>query len=321
MDIAVIGVHHRLASIEIREAVSFTDRQKMETISHFLDHGIREVVILSTCNRSEIYILTDQLEVKINLIKIFFQTFSGIDQMERYLFVKINEEAIEHLFKVSAGLDSLVLGEDQILGQVKTAHEFAMKMGSSQKIFNQLFRQGITTAKNIKTTTKMSEQPLSISYIAIKFLKQKVGALTEKAILVVGTGEMSRLALNYLKEEEVKTIYLANRDASKSYDLRQQCEKIVVLAYEQRYDILPKVDFVLSATAAPHFIFKADSIPKIKKQLIMMDLALPRDIDPVLSKWEQIELYDLDGLQTIQDHHAHKRKELTKSAFTMIQNK
>ena len=173
MDVAVIGVNHHLAPIQIREKVSFTDSQKIEAINVLLDQDINEIVILSTCNRSEIYIHANTIDEKINVIKNFYEEFFHDDEIKNFLFSKTGERAMGHLFEVASGLDSIVLGEDQILGQVKKAHEFSMQLGASKKYFNKLFREAIMTAKEIKNTTKISEQPLSISYIAIKLLKEK----------------------------------------------------------------------------------------------------------------------------------------------------
>ena len=174
MDIAVIGINHNLSPIGIREKVSFTDTKKIEATNILLDKDLREVVILSTCNRSEIYISCEEIEVGIDIVKNFYEEFFQLNEVSLYLFSKKDNEAIEHLFNVTSGLDSLVIGEDQILGQVKGAHELAMKIGSSKKLFNKLFREAITTAKEVKTVTKISQQPLSISYIGIKLLKEKI---------------------------------------------------------------------------------------------------------------------------------------------------
>ena len=318
MEIAVIGVTHHLASVETREVVSFTDSKKMATINDLLDQGIAEVVILSTCNRSEIYICSEQLDEKIAYIQSFFQKFSGISHIETYLFVKKQEAAIKHLFRVSAGLDSIVLGEDQILGQVKEAHEFAMNLGSSKKNLNRLFRQGIVTAKQIKNTTKISEQPLSISYIAVKFLRDKIGTFKNQKILVIGVGEMSSLALAYLVEEKPQAIYLANRNLTKSYQLQERYPTVQPIPYEQRYEILNQVDLVLSATAAPHVILKNEQVPNLNRNLVMMDIALPRDIDPAIGDLEGVQLYDLDILKSIQTTNEKRRQALAEVANEII---
>ena len=206
MNIGVVGVNHNLAPINVREAVSFTDTKKIEAINILLDKEIEEVVIISTCNRSEIYINAENIDIKINELSDFYEQYFGVKDINKYLFKKTNLEAIQHLFEVTSGLDSLVLGEDQILGQVRDAHEFCMKLGATKKVFNKLFRDAITTSKEIKTITKISQQPLSISYIGVKLLKEKIGSLEGKNALIVGLGKMNLLTLNHLEEEKIKNI-------------------------------------------------------------------------------------------------------------------
>ena len=278
MNIGVIGINHNLAPINIREHVSFTDIQKIEAINYFLDRDIEEVVILSTCNRSEIYIQAKNIDEKIKLVEDFYEEFFNAKGIKEYLFSKKYTSAIEHLFKVASGLDSIVLGEDQILGQVKDAHDFSMQLGSSKKIFNKLFREAVNIAKDIKNTTKISHQPLSISYIGIKFLQNKVGNLEGKKALVIGIGKMNMLTMKYLEEEKLDTIYVSNRSHGKVIELESEFKNIVPIRYEDRYKVMNDVDIVISATASPHMIIKYDEMPEIQRKIFMMDIALPRDI-------------------------------------------
>lgn len=310
MDFAVIGVNHNNTPINIREAVSFTDTQKIEGTNFLLDKGIQEVVILSTCNRSEIYIYSNNILDKVKVVKDFYRDFFNVENIENYLFQKIGNDSKKHLFNVSAGLDSLVLGEDQILGQVKDAHDFARQLGASKKVFNKLFREAITTSKEIKTKTKISHQPLSISYIAIKCLKEKVGDLKNKNALVIGIGKMSRLALNHLEEEKLQNIYVTNRSYEKLKDIQEQYKNLIPIKYEDRYKVLENVDIVISATASPHIILKKEDMINISNKLVMMDIALPRDIDKNLNDFNNIEVYDIDDLKKISEENDKKRREL-----------
>ena len=321
MNIGVIGVNHNLALINIRENVSFTDIQKIEAINYFLDKGIEEVVILSTCNRSEIYIQSKDIEEKIELVENFYEEFFNAKGIKEYLFSKKHALAIEHLFKVTSGLDSIVLGEDQILGQVKDAHDFSMQLGSSKKVFNKLFREAITTAKEIKNTTKISHQPLSISYIGVKFLQDKIGDLEGKKALVIGVGKMSKLTMKHLEEEKVDTIYVSNRSHGKVKELEAEFKGIVPIKYEDRYKVMNDVDIVISATASPHIVIKRDEMPMVNRKILMMDIALPRDIDPKINELENIEVYDIDNLKDIHDKNDKKRKELAEIGYGMISEK
>ena len=321
MNIGVIGVSHNLAPINIREKVSFTDIQKIEAINYFLDRDIGEVVILSTCNRSEIYIQARDIDEKIKLVKDFYEEFFNAKGIKEYLFSKKYTSAIEHLFKVASGLDSIVLGEDQILGQVKDAHDFSMQLGSSKKIFNKLFREAVNIAKDIKNTTKISHQPLSISYIGIKFLQSKIGNLEGKKALIIGIGKMNRLTMKYLEEEKLDTIYISNRSHGKVIELENEFKNIVPIRYEDRYRVMNDVDIVISATASPHMVIRYDEMPKIQRKIFMMDIALPRDIDPKINEIENIEVYDIDNLKDIHDKNDKKRKELAKIGYEMISEK
>ena len=321
MNIGVIGINHNLAPINIRESVSFTDVQKIEAINYFLDRDIDEVVILSTCNRSEIYIQAKNIDEKIKFLEDFYERFFNVADIKEYLFSKKNTSAVEHLFKVASGLDSIVLGEDQILGQVKDAHDFSMQLGSSKKIFNKLFREAINVAKDIKNTTKISHQPLSISYIGVKFIQSKIAKLEGKKALLIGMGKMNKLTIKYLKEEKLDTIYVSNRNHGKIMELESKFKNIIPIRYEDRYKVMNDIDIVISATSSPHMVIRYDEMPKIQKKILMMDIALPRDIDPKINKLENIEIYDIDNLKDIQDKNDNKRKELAKIGSKMISEK
>lgn len=319
MNIGVVGINHNVAPIEIREMVSFTDSQKIETINYLLDKGVEEVIILSTCNRSEVYIQSKNIKEKIEIVKNFYKKFFNNSDIDNYLFSRSNKDAIEHIYKVTSGLDSIVLGEDQILGQVKDSHEFSMNLGASKKVFNKLFREAITTSKHIKHTTKISQQPLSISYIAVKFLKEKIGDLQGKNALVIGVGKMSKLTMKHLEEENINAIYLSNRTHGKVKEIEGQYKNVVPIKYEDRYKVLKDVDIVISATSSPHVVIDYELMPKFNKKIYMMDIALPRDIDPKINEIENVYVYDIDNLKEIHTRSDNKRKELAEVAQEIIQ--
>ena len=323
MNIGVVGVNHNLAPINVREAVSFTDTKKIEAINILLDREIDEIVILSTCNRSEIYISGENIQQKVDEVANFYKDYFGVKDIEQYLFKKTNLEAIQHLFDVTAGLDSLVVGEDQILGQVKDAHEFCMKLGATKKVFNKLFRDAVTTSKEIKTITKISQQPLSISYIGVKLLKEKMGTLEGKNALIVGLGKMNLLTLNHLEEENVKNIYIANRNIEKTKEIENKFDNIIPIEYSDRHKVIQEksIDIVVSATSSPHLVIKYDDMPKLDKKIYIMDIALPRDIDTKLKELDYVELYDIDDLKEIHDQNDTKRNELAQKAQEIIKIK
>lgn len=323
MEVAVVGVNHKLAPIEIREKVAFSEAKKIEATDYFLNNGISEVVILSTCNRSEIYFATQDLKLEeaIALVKNFYSEFFKIENIKPFLFELSGRFGIEHLYKVSAGLDSIVLGEDQILGQVSEAHLFSMEFGASKKLFNKLFREAVTTAKEIKQSTRISEIPLSISYIGVKYLKQQMGTLEGKKALIVGLGEMGKLAFRHLLEEGIEKVYMCNRNHDKVYDLSKEFPEIIPIDYKERYECLSSVDILMTATSSPHTVIKKSEINAKKPLLYMMDLALPRDIDPKVKELEGVKLYDIDDLTKISMENEQKRQELAKTAMFMIDEK
>lgn len=320
MNFAVVGLNHDTATIDIREKVAFTDNKRIEGINRILDLGIDEVVILSTCNRSEIYISTynGKINEKIEEIKNFYSEFFSVDDIEKYLYSKKNEDAVIHLFKVTSGLNSIVLGEDQILGQVKDSHEFSMEIGGSSKVFNKLFREAVSTSKKIKNTLKISEHPLSISYIGIKFLKNKLGSFKNKNALIIGLGKMGKLTLKYLLEEDLDNIYMINRNHKKVVDLCKEYSKVKPVDYYDRYEILKDIDILITATNSPHVIINKDEIKDIKKSLTILDLAIPKDVDKNVSDIENITLYDIDDLKDISIDNENKRIELSSKAEIII---
>lgn len=320
MEIAVIGVNHNKTPINIREKVSFTEARKIEGSNYLLDRGIKEVIILSTCNRSEIYIAAKNVRKYIPIVREFYSEFFNISDIEEYLFEKENIDAIRHLYFVTSGLDSIVLGEDQILGQVKDSLLFSMEIGCSGKVLNKLFREAVTVAKGIKSDFKISEIPLSTSYIGIKYLKENIGSFKGKKALIIGTGKISSLALTYLEEEELGEVYITNRTHGKLKSVVNQYPHAKIIEYENRYEYLNKVDILISATAAPHTVIAYEKMPQLESELFILDLALPRDVDRRVAEVKGVTIYDIDDLKKVSDENYQKRIELCNGAMDIIED-
>lgn len=320
MNIAVIGVNYSTTPIEIREKVSFTTSQKKKALQFLRDKGINEVVIISTCNRSEIYICCHGIEDSIKVVEEFYKEFFNIECLDKYLFVKKHREALNHIYNVTIGLDSMILCEDQILGQVKDALQFSMKNKYSGKILNKLFREAITTAKKIKATLKISENPISLVYIAIKYLKNQLGDLKNKKICIIGTGDMGLLALNYLIEEDVNNIYIANRTYENIKDIIEKFHNIKPVFFKDRYSIIPNMDIIITATSAPHTVINYKELynADINKDIYIMDLALPRDVEKEVAKIKNIHLFDIDDFNIISEKNKYKREQLSIKAKDII---
>lgn len=219
MKVAVVGINHNNTPIEVRERFSFTDTMKIESANLLLDGSVKEVIIISTCNRSEIYIASENIKKSVDEVRRFYREYFKFPSADKYLFQKEERDAVVHLYMVSGGLDSMVLGEDQILGQIRQAMEFSMELNFSRKLLNRLFMDAIAEGKKIRSNLKISEIPLSTSYIGISLLKEKLGSLEGKKALVIGAGKMGTLAIRYLYEEGLEKIYLSNRTHNRINDM------------------------------------------------------------------------------------------------------
>lgn len=309
MNVGMIGISHNEAPIEIRELASLQDIKTIELTDIILDLGIEEVVILSTCNRTEIYFATSKdLEKGIEMIRVAFMNYIH-KHLESYLFTLQHEEAIKHLYYVACGLDSIVLGEDQILGQVKDAIAFSIEIGGSKKILNKIFREAVTFSKKMRTVHKISENALSIPSLSIKYISEIIGGYANKNVLIIGTGEMGQLLLKYLELEEPKKIYLTTRSNRQQ---REEVQDVQRILYENRYNILPQVDVVFTATSSPHIIIKKDKLPRLRNKVTMMDIAVPRDIEQDLKNHPMVGLYDVDDLKKITDRNLEQRQQIAK---------
>ncbi|MEL7564142.1 MAG: glutamyl-tRNA reductase [Dehalobacterium sp.] len=320
MDIIVVGVSYKNTPIDVREKLSFT-KKKFDSAYTQLNQILNETVILSTCNRSEIYGASLDGEQAITQIKEFFCRFHGLEKgsLDQYFYMKKNADCVEHLFLVTAGLDSQVLGEDQILGQVKDAHACGLEKRGAGRVLNKLFRDSITYGKKVRQETKISQNPTSISYIAVQYLGKEIKSFSDKNVLLIGAGKMNRLALNYLKDMGFARIMVANRTYQVAESLKEVYPNIEVILFDQIEAFLPVCDVVISSTAAPHLIIKRNEIIEYKNGSIYMDLAVPRDIDPRVSELDGITLIDLDVLEKIQEENQEKRRQAGEKAECLIQ--
>lgn len=317
MEIAVIGVSYKKADIDIRGSVAFTSSMKEKATKFFVSSGISEHVILSTCNRSEIYIATANMNEDIELVKNYLQSLAG-SKILSYIYVKKFDEALSHIYQVACGLDSLVIGEDEILGQLKSAVDFARKQKSCKKYLDKVIRESITFSKKIRNAYKLSENKLSVASIGITILKERYPDFRDKRILLIGTGSMGQLILKYLEEEQIKSTYLTNRTMNKEKIDFFIDKNVKLIEYDERYEYINKVDIVISATASPHTIIKSDRCPKLLKQVIFLDLAVPRDIDYGMSSVNNAEVITLDNINKTIDEHIQIREDIAKQIRCLI---
>lgn len=321
MKFCVVGINHHIAPIDIRERVHFKETDIIEATDILLSESIEELVILSTCNRSEIYFLTYNMDSDMKKVKKFYEEFFDISDLDSYVIEKYSDDALEHLFNVTVGLDSLVIGEDQILGQVRDAHMTSMDIGASKKDMNKIFREAITLAKQIKTETDISDQPISISYIGVKKIDEVLGLKGKKA-MIIGLGNMGRLALNHLIELDTQ-IYVTNRTLENSLKVQREFENedIEVIPFEDMNSMISEMDVLISATSSPHVIITKENIHKRNKPLYIMDLSLPRDISPDVAEIEDVVLYDIDSLQSLSEKSLNEKKRILDSYRDEIKKK
>ncbi|HHT25443.1 MAG TPA: glutamyl-tRNA reductase [Clostridiaceae bacterium] len=317
LEIGVVGINHNLTPIEIREKFNFSESKRIE-ISSVLQNKIDEIVILSTCNRSEIYYANNKASSCKDIIIDFYKSCFSYQQIDEYIFSETGREMVEHLFMVSGGLDSKVIGEDQILNQVKSAMEFSMELKFSKKILNRLFQMAISVGKKIRNKVGISTIPISASYIGVKMIQEKIPNLSGKKALLIGAGEMSELSLTYLYNIGLSQIYITNRRDSRLDELFKRFPKTKKIEYGDRYEIIREVDILISATAAVHTIIKYEEFPELDKDIYILDLGLPRDIDERIGNLKRVSLYTLDDLENKSVQNLEKRRELVSRAEKLI---
>lgn len=313
----MIGLNHKTAPIEIREKFYLNPSQQELLLLELKNHPlVSEALVLSTCNRIEVYLkrvdeVIDRAFV-VDLIAKVKKISLDVD-FNRSLYTYEKNEAIEHLLKVATGLDSLVLGEKQILGQVKTAVKRARELGLLSKYFNMLTQVAIRTGKKAQSDTDISYGGSSISWAAIEMAQQTLGTLEGKSVLVIGAGKMGELALNNLHNRLVAKIYLMNRTGEKAEALAQQYGGVAASFWDIK-DILAEVDVCFCSVGAPHYILDQEKISHImtlrqKRPLVLIDISMPRNIDPAVAKVPGVHLSSIDALDGVVQTNMKKRQE------------
>lgn len=315
MQFGFLGLSYKNVGLNIRDKTSFTDSKKIDFLNQIGELKVEQCMILSTCNRSEIYYYFEEEEQRKQLKNEYEKFFPEVN-LKEYMVEYTGEKAMEHLFRVTAGLESQVLGEDQILGQVKEALDFTRTMGYSKKEMNKVVRDAITCAKRIKKELKISEIPLSVSYVGIRQLEHTCG-IAGKKVLIIGSGKMSMLALRYVCEYDVEEIILCSRTFLHAKAQQEEFTNVRVVEYEKRYEVMKDCNIVISATASPHLVLKKEDAV-IKQQLYLLDLAAPRDIDPSFSEDDRCHLINLDSLQQIVLDNQKEREDLVEKSGEII---
>ena len=312
-NIAILSINHQKAPVAIREKVAFAQGELVPAISALLTlKEIKGCVIFSTCNRSEIYVSHDSKNIRDVLIK-FLASSHGIDYLSLQEYVSYYEanEAVQHICNVACGLESLVLGEPQIFGQLKDAYQLSKNEKALDKILEKLFQHVFKTAKKVRTDTNIGSSPVSVAYCAVKLSEKIFTNLSNQTVLLIGAGEMIELSAQHLSKRGVKKMIFANRtiENAQPIAIKYEAEAISLKSLSEN---LHRADIVISSTAAPIPIIGKGLIETVlhqrkHKPMLLIDLAIPRDIEPEANQLEDIFLYSVDDLQQIANSNLEER--------------
>ena len=324
-NLILVGVNHKTTPVEIREKLAFTKGKIEESVDRLLNFpDIIEHTILSTCNRVEIYARANGQNSAIQSIKQFICDFHGLSavQLEEHFYSYSNEAAIEHLFRVSSSLDSMILGEAQILGQVKDAYSLAKDLRSTGLVLNQLFEKAFSIAKKVREETGIAERSVSISSAAVELAQKIFDDLENHTVMLVGTGEMAELAAKHLISYGVKTVYVTSRTYERAANLARTLNGSA-LDFEAFKNELYRADIVITSTSASRFIITKDMVEKAihdrkNKPIFFIDIAVPRDIEPDVNDLENVYLYDIDDLHVVVSANMKEREKESENAMHLI---
>lgn len=326
MKIFILGINHKSAHLDIREKFAIDLKDHSNFLSQASEFPyLEEICLLSTCNRMEIYGVSKHPSLAKEQLLEFLSKYHQVDKtwLEKYLYFHSDEKAVEHGFAVASSLDSMVLGEPQILGQMKEAYQIALSSGHTGKILNKFFHQTLFVAKKIRSETEIGHYPVSVSYAAVVLAKQIFGDLSQKKALIVGAGKMSKLAIKHFNNANIGKLYITNRTEEKAIELAKKLNGEVI-PYPNFEQWLADADIVLTSTNSPEYLIKLpaiqEAIRKRKNQpMFLIDLAVPRDIAPEINHLSNVFLYDIDDLGDVVAANRQERSREAESAFKIIQ--
>ena len=323
MSLLALGLNHTTAPVAIRERVTFGPDIVVAALRSLCDlPGVSEAVILSTCNRTEVYCCTEEDQVE--PVRDWFASFHGlmINDLSPYLYQHGEDQATNHLLAVSCGLDSLVLGEPQILGQVKAAYQTACDAGHTGKILGRLFQHAFSTAKQVRTDTAIGDSPVSVAFAAVSLARQIFSDISQQTALLVGAGETIELAARHLHQHGIGRIIVANRTVARARDLAEQFNGYAI-GLTEIPSHLPEADIVIASTASPLPVLGKGMVERAlevrrRRPVFMVDIAVPRDIEPEVSELRDIYLYTVDDLEEVIQENLKSREEAAEQAREII---
>lgn len=326
MNIILIGLNHKTAPIEIRERLSVPEEKMGEALCKLTSYPvIEEGIILSTCNRVEVCAVVKETQGGFDAVKHFFVQSHpdlSIESLDPCLYLHTSVDALRHLFRVSSSLDSMIIGEPQILGQIKDAFDQAILHKTTGLILNKALKKAISVAKRIRTETKIAESAVSISYAAVELAKKIFGQLNGKSVLLIGAGEMAELAARHFGTHGVKSIAIANRSYDRTLELAKTFNGIPI-KFEDFASEMIKSDIVLCSAGAPHYLIQPEEVKKVialrrNRPIFFIDISVPRNIDPKINDLDNVFLYDIDDLQVAVKTNLESRKKEALKAEEII---
>jgi glutamyl-tRNA reductase len=325
MQIVVVGLSHKTAPVEIRECFSFQEPAfdvGLEELGK--KRSIEECLILSTCNRVEVYAVSEDAETCVEDIKRFLSEFHNVreEHFSSYFYALTGRSAVRHLFRVASSLDSMVIGEPQILGQVKEAFRAAANKGTVRLILNRLFHTAFFVAKKVRAETGIGTQSVSISYVAVELAKRIFDDLSRRTVMLIGAGDMAELAARHLIKAGIRELIIASRRLENAKALADVLNGKAV-KMEEVYYLLKEADIVITATGSADFIIRPQHVRealKLRKNepMFMIDIAVPRDIDPRIEEIPNVYLYDIDDLKAVLDDNMKTRRENAEKAEEVV---
>ena len=322
MTLTVVGVNYKTAPIALREKIAIGREELAETTRALAAvEGVTECMIVSTCNRVELLAAVESQETDLTG---FLHRHFGLERalLEPHIYERRDQDAVRHLFRVAASLDSMVVGEPQILGQVKEAFAVARAAGTVAGQLEHLLQSAFAAAKKVRTETEIGSSSVSIASVAVDMAKKIFGSLQGRTVFLVGAGKMSELAARQLVQQGAGTIFVSNRTQDRARRMAEQISGRVI-PYEQLYEAASEADIVISSTGAPHPIFRREHGQAFMQRrrnrpMFFIDIAVPRDVDPVMGKLEGIFVYDIDDLQAVAAAHLAERTREASDAETLI---
>lgn len=326
MNIIVVGLSHKTAPVEIREKLSIPEPQTETAIAHLSSYPhIDEVAILSTCNRLEIYIVTSETERGIREVTQFLSEHSRlpIQSLRQHLFMLLHSDAVMHLMRVAAGLDSLVLGEGQILAQVKNTHKLGQQYSGIKTILNRLFKQALTAGKRVRSETSIGTGAVSISSAAVELAQMKTTNLSDCRVAIIGAGKMSRLLVQHLISKGATQISIVNRSQERAQQLANLYpdQPIYTYALSEMMAVIAKSDLVFTSTSATEPILDRSRLEKVLDShgcLMLFDISVPRNVDADVNELSHVQAFNVDDLKAVVAQNYESRRQMAEEAEKLL---